>query len=118
MVAGLASIGVNITHPNDARSVLEETMPVAAVLATRSFMKDLAGPLKVCAESKVNVVTIGEEAVYSWNTEPKLTQELDQVFRDNAVSFTGTGYQDAYWVYLASVLVGVSLKTDRLVCQT
>jgi hypothetical protein len=42
-------------------------------LATRSFLKDLAAPLKILAEHQVNVITIGEEAVYSWNTEPELT---------------------------------------------
>lgn len=88
------------------------------ILATRSFLKDLANPLRICGESKVNVITIGEEAFYSWNTEPELTQELDCLFRKNAVSFTGTGYQDAYWLYLASVLVGVSVKVDKLLCKT
>ena len=94
------------------------TKPVVAILATRSFLKDLAEPLKILAENQVNVITIGEEAVYSWNTEPELTQELDSLFRKNAVTLTGTGYQDAYWIYFASVLVGVTLNTNRLVCQT
>jgi hypothetical protein len=70
------------------------------------------------AECRLNVITIGEEAFYSWNTEPALTQEIDALFRKNGVTLTGTGYQDAYWLYLASILVGVSLKVDRLVCNT
>lgn len=117
-IAGLGNAGVNITHPDHAREVLKETAPIVAILATRSFLKDLEKPLRVMAESKVNVITIGEEAFYSWNTEPKLTQELDVLFRSNGVSLSGTGYQDAYWLYLAAMLVGVSLKVDRLVCHT
>lgn len=117
-IAGGAAIGVRITHPDNAREVLAASKPAVAILATRSFLKDLAAPLKVLAESRVNVITIGEEACYSWNTEAALTQELDTLFRQNAVTFTGTGYQDAYWVYLASTLVGVSLKVDKLVCHT
>jgi len=31
---------------------------------------------------------------------------------------TATGYQDAYWLYLPALLVGASLKVDRLVCST
>jgi 2,4-diaminopentanoate dehydrogenase len=116
--AGAAHLGVPITHGSDAHAVLAATKPVVAILATRSFLKDLAEPLKILAENQVNVITIGEEAVYSWNTEPELTQELDALFRKNAVTLTGTGYQDAYWIYLASVLVGVTLKTNRLVCHT
>ena len=117
-IAGLGKAGVNITHPDHAREVLKETAPVVAILATRSFLKDLEGPMRVCGESKVNVITIGEEAFYSWNTEPKLTHELDVLFKENSVTLTGTGYQDAYWLYLAALLVGVSLKVDRLVCHT
>ena len=70
------------------------------------------------AECQLNVITIGEEAFYSWNTDQALTQEIDALFRKNGVTLTGTGYQDAYWLYLASTLVGVSLKVDRLVCNT
>jgi 4-hydroxy-tetrahydrodipicolinate reductase len=70
----------------------------------------LAEPLRICGESKVNVITIGEEAFYSWNTSPALTQELDSLFRKNAVTFTGSGYQDTYWLYLGSILAGVSVK--------
>ncbi|TNV78726.1 hypothetical protein FGO68_gene9082 [Halteria grandinella] len=118
-IAGLeAPLGVKITHPENAKEVFAEAHPNVAILATRSFLKDLEGPLRACAESKVNVITIGEEAFYSWNTEPKLTQELDALFRQNSVTFTGTGYQDAYWLYLASALVGVSLTVNRLVCHT
>ena len=74
--------------------------------------------MRVCGETKINVITIGEEAFYSWNTEPKLTHELDVLFKENSVTLTGTGYQDAYWLYFAALLVGVSLKVDRLICHT
>ena len=91
-IAGLAHIGVPITHDSDAQPVLAATKPVVAILATRSFLKDLAEPLRILAENQINVITINEEAVYSWNTEPALTRELDALFRKNAVTFTGTGY--------------------------
>ena len=87
-------------------------------MATRSFLKDSAAQMKICAQNRVNVITIGEEAFYSWNTDPVLTQELDMIFRQNSVTLTATGYQDAYWLYLPALLVGASLKVDRLVCST
>lgn len=62
--------GVKISHPSEANAVLNETRPNIAILATRSFLKDLVEPLKVLAAHKVSVITIGEEAFYSWNTEP------------------------------------------------
>jgi 4-hydroxy-tetrahydrodipicolinate reductase len=73
VATGTDSNGVLISHPSDGPKVLAETKPSVAILATRSFLKDLAGPMKVLAEHKVNVITIGEEAIYSWNTEPLLT---------------------------------------------
>jgi hypothetical protein len=115
---GIAPIGVPITHGSEAHTVLTATKPLLAILSTRSFLKDLAGPLKILAEHGVNTITIGEEVVYSWNTEPDLTQELDALFRKNGVTLTGTGYQDAYWIYMASVLVGVTLNTNKLLCHT
>lgn len=117
-VAGAGPIGVPITHADEGAKIISETKPVVCILATRSFLKDLAKPMRILAENRVNVITIGEEAFYSWNTEPQLTQELDALFRQNAVTLTGTGYQDAYWLYLATVLVGVTLKTEKLVCKT
>lgn len=115
----MVHLGFPITHGSDAHYILAATKPAVAILATRSFLKELAEPLKkIIAENQVNVITIGEESVYSWNTEPALTQELDAFFRKNAVTLTDTGYQDAYWIYLASVLVGVTFMTNRLVCHT
>jgi 2,4-diaminopentanoate dehydrogenase len=86
--AGAAHLGVPISHDSDAQSVLADTKPVVAILATRSFLKDLAEPLRILAENQVNVITIGEEAVYSWNTEPALIQELDALFRKNECSYS------------------------------
>jgi 2,4-diaminopentanoate dehydrogenase len=91
---------------------------VAAILATRSFLKDLAAPLRTLAQHKINVVTISEEAFYAWNTEPVLSQEIDTLFRNNAVSVTGTGMEDVYWCYLGALLVGCSLKVEKLVYYT
>jgi hypothetical protein len=72
-VAGAGNIGVNITHSDEGAKVIADTKPVLCILATRSFLKDLAGPMRIMAENKVNAISIGEEAFYSWNTEPQLT---------------------------------------------
>ena len=82
------------------------------------MLKDIADTVKLLGRNRVNVITISEEAFYSWNTQPQLTAEIDEIFRNNGVSFTGTGYQDPYWLYLPSVLVGASLKVEKLICHT
>ena len=66
----------------------------------------------------VSVITIGCEAFYSWGTDPVLTKELDALFREHGATLTGTGYQDTYWLYLGSLLIGTSLDVSRVVCHT
>ena len=80
-IANIGNYGVKITHPDFASEVLSSTRPSVAIMATRSFLKDSAAQMKICAQNRVNVITIGEEAFYSWNTDPVLTQELDMIFR-------------------------------------
>ncbi len=63
--------------------------------------------MRILARNKVNVITISEEAYFSWNTAPKLTDEIDQLFKDNGVTLSGTGYQDVYWGYLPCLLSGM-----------
>jgi hypothetical protein len=72
-VAGLPAIGVLITHTDDAEADILKTRPDVAILATKSFLKDIAEPVKLLGRNRVNVITISEEAFYSWNTEPQLT---------------------------------------------
>lgn len=50
-VAGAGPIGVKITHSDEGAKVIAETKPVVCILATRSFLKDLAQPMKMLAEN-------------------------------------------------------------------
>jgi hypothetical protein len=49
-VAGIKHLGVKITHDSEAATVLSSAKPEIAILATRSFLKDLAAPIRLLAE--------------------------------------------------------------------
>jgi len=79
-------------------------------------MADTKDQLTVLGKAGVNVVSIGEEAFYAWNTSPDIIKELDTLFKENNCSFTGSGYQDVYKGYLAIALVGSAHKVTKLEC--
>jgi len=61
-------------------------------IATRTTLADQAD---ICARAKVNAISLlGEEVLFCYSSSPILTQELDQLFRENGVSYTGSGLTD------------------------
>ena len=117
-VAGTGRLGVAITPPSEAETTLKRTMPKVMILATQDTLREQEQQLRTCAVNGVSVVSIGCEAFYSWGTDPELTKELDSLFREHGATLTGTGYQDTYWMYMGSLLIGTSLEVSRVICDT
>ncbi|CDW91384.1 uncharacterized protein STYLEM_20539 [Stylonychia lemnae] len=116
-IAGMEQLGVNIISREEADDVLQETRPIACIVSTKSKLSQIMDSLKILAKNRVNVLTINEEAFYSWNIQPQLTYEIDTMFRQNLVTFTGTGYYDLLGCYFGSTLVGISHKVDKLIVR-
>lgn len=112
-VAGLDhELGV-VIEDDPAKMLSTRTVDIA-LIAVNSYMNDLHEHLRVCAEHGVNAITIGEEALYSWNTSPILTAELDALAKKNNCTLTGTGQQDTYWVNIVSLMMGTSHHVDTV----
>jgi 2,4-diaminopentanoate dehydrogenase len=105
---------LNITGLEGAEHLIQKTKPDICVLATRSIMNDVHETLRVLGSHGVNVITICEEAFYSWNTARQITTELDSLFKQNNVSFTGSGAQDVYWGLLPACVLGSSHTVNRI----
>ena len=86
--------GVKIVDEPDAKATLLVTQPDICIMCTRSTIEDLQPSLTVCAESKVNVITIAEELLDSRTSSPALTKEINALFRENGVTLTGSGFED------------------------
>lgn len=120
-VAGLDSFlsdehnrNLKITSPEEAEQCIQATRPDICIVATRSTMSDIYESVKVLGSHGVNVITICEEAFYSWNTASEITRELDLVFKQNNATFTGSGAQDVYWGLLPACVLGSSHTVSRI----
>ena len=103
-----------ITHINELDRKLKELKPNVAIVTTMSLLSDVADVLKICAKNGVNAITTCEEAFDSYNSNPKLTEEIDKLAKDNNCTITGSGYQDVYWGNLISLIGGSTFKIKEI----
>ena len=87
---------------NSAKSMLESVKPDVCIVTTMSLMNDLKEPLMLCAELGINAITTCEEAFYPANSNPVLTNKLDEIAKRTNCTITGSGYQDIYWGQIIS----------------
>lgn len=111
---GIETYGVKISDVKDAQKILTELKPQACVVATMSTVEDIKEAFINCAKSGVNAISTCEEALYPWNSNPKLTQELDRIAKENGITLTGSGYPDMYWGVLIDVLAGSMQKITKI----
>ena len=106
--------GVIVTALDKAEEMLQQTKPDIVVVETMSLLKDLEGPLMLCAKLGLNAITTCEEAFYSWNSNPELTKKIDELAKQNGCTITGTGYQDIYWGQLITSIAGSTQKITKI----
>ncbi|WP_245568232.1 NAD(P)H-dependent amine dehydrogenase family protein [Nocardia jiangxiensis] len=113
-VAGLG-VKTNVLVESDAAAVLGARAPDIAVVTVSSYLAEMYEHLRLCADNRVNAVTLAEEALYPWRTSPVLTAQLDALARERGVTITGTGQQDVYWVNLVALMMGTAHRVDEVV---
>ncbi len=96
-VMGGESKYVQIKNIDLLSAELDATKPDIAIVSTMSLVSDVYGVLMTCANHGVNAITTCEEAFYPWNSNPKLTRDLDKMARKHKCTITGSGYQDVSW---------------------
>ena len=106
--------GVIVSDVKDARKVLEETRPDVCIVTTMSLISDLDEALTLCAELGINAITTCEEAFYPEASNPKLTEKLDKLAKENHCTITGSGYQDVFWGNLIYTLAGATHKITKI----
>ena len=101
------------TDPDEALAV----QPDLVVMSIASYMEDMYEPMQRRTRAGANVISLAEELLYSWNTSPKETAELDALAKEHSVRVLCTGHQDGHWVSLVSVLMGTCFKVDEVLGQ-
>ena len=113
-ILGTESKGVTVTSAENAREMLQEVKPDIAIVTTMSLIKDLESPLMLCAELGINAITTCEEAFYPENSNPSVTNKIDELAKKNNCTITGSGYQDIYWGQLISSIAGSTQKITKI----
>ena len=113
-ILGTENKGVKVVSAENAREMLQEVNPDIAIVTTMSLLKDLENPLLLCAELGINAITTCEEAFYPENSNPTLTNKINELAKKNNCTITGSGYQDIYWGQLISSIAGSTQKITKI----
>ncbi len=110
--------GIIVESVDKAREVLETTNPDICIITTMSLLSDIEDAVMLCAELGINAITTCEEAFYSWNSNPTLTEKIDKLAKENNCTITGSGYQDIFWGQLITSICGATQSIKKIVGES
>ena len=113
-ILGQEKIGVTVRSAENAREMMQNTKPDICVITTRSLIAELEEPYMLCAELGINAISTCEEAFYPQNSNPTITNKIDELAKKNNCTITGTGYQDIYWGQLITSIAGSTQKITKI----
>ena len=113
-ILGQEKIGVIVTSAENAKEMMQNTKPDICVITTRSLIAELEEPYMLCAELGINAISTCEEAFYPQNSNPTITNKIDELAKKNNCTITGTGYQDIYWGQLITSIAGSTQKITKI----
>jgi 4-hydroxy-tetrahydrodipicolinate reductase len=82
-----------------ARSERAEALGSGAdvvVIATTSFLADVAPDIRLAVEAGSNVITSAEEAAFPWAVDAEVANELNELARANGVTILGGGLNPGF----------------------
>lgn len=113
-IMGCEEKGVKVTSVEHAEELLTELKPDVVIVTTMSLLSDLEDPLMLCARLGLNAITTCEEAFYSYNSNPVLSNKINELAIKNNCTITGSGYQDIYWGELISAIAGSTHNITKI----
>ena len=113
-VMGTENKGVKVETVENAEKVLKETHPDIVIVTTMSLIKDVEDALTLCAKLGINAITTCEEAFFPANSNPQITNKLDEMAKKTNCTITASGYQDIYWGQLISSIAGSTHKITKI----
>ena len=113
-IANIGNKGVLVENISELERRLNELKPDIAIVTTMSLLSDVGEVLLTCAKCGVNAITTCEEAFDSYNSNPKLTEEINKLAIMNNCTITGSGYQDIYWGELISAIAASTHKITKI----
>ncbi len=106
--------GVTITDAKNAEELLKDVKPDIVIVTTMSLFKDIEEAFMLCAKLGINAISTCEEAFFPFNSNPTLTNKIDELAKENGCTIVGSGYQDIYWGELISAIAGSTHKITKI----
>lgn len=113
-ILGKEKLGIIVVSVEDAEEMMQTTKPDICIITTRSLIAELEEPYMLCAKLGINAISTCEEAFYPQNSNPTLTNKIDELAKANNCTITGTGYQDIYWGQLITGICGSTQKITKI----
>lgn len=113
-IMGTNPKGVEVVSIENAETMLKETNPDIVIITTMSLINDIEDSLMLCAKLGINAITTCEEAFYPGNSNPKVTNRINEMAKQTGCTITGSGYQDIYWGQLISSIAGSTHKINKI----
>ena len=113
-IIGCEEKKIKVSDVKDACKVLEETKPDVCIVTTMSLISEVDDALSLCAELGINAISTCEEAFFPEASNPKVTEKIDKLAKENHCTITGSGYQDVFWGNLIYTLAGATHKITKI----
>ncbi len=118
LVIGGAPVGTIVSHSDALEQVLQQTKPDICVFSTKSSLWDIRDAAIICLKNKVNVLDIGENALWPWTDEADVARELDMIARENGVTISASGCPDVCWGTLITTFASSCNKLTKIRCDS
>ncbi len=113
-IIGTENKGITVTATDNAEKLLLEAKPDICIITTMSLLSDTEEALMLCAKLGINAITTCEEAFYAYNSNPVLSNKINDLAIANNCTITGSGYQDIYWGELISAIASSTHKITKI----
>lgn len=111
--AGIGPIGIIIE--DDIEAVIRKNPDTdIVIISTQTSVPDVYPYMKICAENKINAITISEDWYWPWRTYPEMADEVDAIAKANHVTLLASGIQDVHWSNMAVILASSSHKVKSI----
>lgn len=105
------AIGVTVTD----RSTALATPADVLLIATTSFIAEVADEIAAGVEAGLNVMCTAEEMGYAWAIDPAFSADIDARARSAGVTVMGAGANPGYiYEVLGLALTGAASRVDRI----
>ena len=113
-IMGGESKGIKVTAVEHAEEMLKQVKPDIVIVETMSLLNDIKDAFLLCAKLGINAISTCEEAFFPFNSNPTVTEEIDNLAKKNGCTITGSGYQDVYWGELIAAIAGSTQRITKI----